>query len=77
MRSGRGKVIALGLDYMVYSVCKKIFKTQKILTFRSPFQHRKASLPIQWPSVQVGALLRMRTSTKLRRRDAALLEEEN
>ena len=26
---------------------------------------------------KVGALLRMRTSTKLRRRDAALLEEEN
>ena len=53
MRSGRGKVIALGLDYMVYSVCKKNFKTQKILTFRSPFQHRKASLPIQWPPVQL------------------------
>ena len=33
-----------GLYNYIYSVCKKILKTQKILTFRSPFQHRKASL---------------------------------
>ena len=42
-----------GLYNYIYSVCKKFFKTQKILTFRSPFQHRKASLPIQWPPVQL------------------------
>ena len=32
---------------------------------------------LQKKKKKVGALLRMRTSTKLRRRDAALLEEEN
>ena len=34
-----------------FSVCKNNFKTQKILAFRSPFQHRKTSVPIQWPPV--------------------------
>ena len=32
-------MIALGLDF-----CQKKIETQKILTFRTPFQHKKASL---------------------------------
>ena len=41
--AARSEVISLGLDIVS---AKKIFGTQKILTFRSPFQHRKASLRI-------------------------------
>ena len=40
----RGYVIGRGV-YIVY-ICKDFFLSFKILTFRRPFQHRKASLRI-------------------------------
>ena len=46
----RGYVIGRGVYYILYIyilyICKDFFLSFKILTFRRPFQHRKASLRI-------------------------------
>ena len=41
----RGYVIGRGVCFYIY-ICKDFFLSFKILTFRRPFQHRKASLRI-------------------------------
>ena len=52
------------LLYIYIYICKDFFLSFKILTFRCPFQHRKASLRIQSPSVYLSSSRSLRVQCK-------------